>query len=165
MATTLAPVDSREVVRCDHCLLVQFRTTNSLCRRCHLSLDEEEVALVAPAAQWPEPASTGGPDVSAPYLRLQDRKRKGHADAVFTGAAGPSARGHRARLAHWWRTEPSGRSSRTDGRSIRRGHSAFRRTTQRHADVQHPDSSERSYRAATTQRIDGLGRARLQPCC
>ena len=48
MATTLAPVDSREVVRCDHCLLVQFRTSNSLCRRCHLSLDEEEVALVAP---------------------------------------------------------------------------------------------------------------------
>jgi transcriptional regulator with XRE-family HTH domain len=48
MATTLAPVDSREVVRCDHCLLVQFRTTNSLCRRCRLSLDEEEVALVAP---------------------------------------------------------------------------------------------------------------------
>jgi transcriptional regulator with XRE-family HTH domain len=48
MATTLAPVDSREVVRCDHCLLVQFRTTNSLCRKCHLSLDEVEVELVAP---------------------------------------------------------------------------------------------------------------------
>lgn len=48
MATTLAPVDSREVVRCDRCLLVQFRTTNNLCRRCHLSLDEDEVALVAP---------------------------------------------------------------------------------------------------------------------
>jgi transcriptional regulator with XRE-family HTH domain len=48
MATTLAPVDSREVVRCDHCLLVQFRTTNSLCRRCHLSLDEIEVESVAP---------------------------------------------------------------------------------------------------------------------
>jgi transcriptional regulator with XRE-family HTH domain len=48
MATTLAPVDSREVVRCDHCLLVQFRTTNSLCRRCHLSLDEVEVESVAP---------------------------------------------------------------------------------------------------------------------
>jgi transcriptional regulator with XRE-family HTH domain len=42
MATTLAPVDSREVVRCDHCLLVQFRTTNNLCRRCHTSLDEDE---------------------------------------------------------------------------------------------------------------------------
>src|SRR5258706_10840023 len=48
MATTLAPVDSREVVRCDHCLLVQFRTTNSLCRRCHLSLDEIEVESVGP---------------------------------------------------------------------------------------------------------------------
>jgi transcriptional regulator with XRE-family HTH domain len=50
MATTLAPVDSREVVRCDHCLLVQFRTTNDLCRRCHASLDEEvpEVVVVAP---------------------------------------------------------------------------------------------------------------------
>lgn len=48
MATTLAPVDSREVVRCDRCLLVQFRTTNSLCRRCHLSLDEDEAELAAP---------------------------------------------------------------------------------------------------------------------
>ena len=48
MATTLAPVDSREVVRCDHCLLVQFRTSNSLCRKCHLSLDEVEVESVAP---------------------------------------------------------------------------------------------------------------------
>ncbi|MGA9529757.1 MAG: helix-turn-helix transcriptional regulator [Terriglobales bacterium] len=47
MATTLAPVDSREVVRCDHCLLVQFRTSNSLCRRCHLSLDEVEVEVAA----------------------------------------------------------------------------------------------------------------------
>src|SRR5579871_6940522 len=47
MATTLAPVDSREVVRCDHCLLVQFRTTNDLCRRCHASLDEEEPPVVA----------------------------------------------------------------------------------------------------------------------
>src|SRR5450432_3960260 len=42
MATTLAPVDSREVVRCDHCLLVQFRTSNNNCRRCHASMDEEE---------------------------------------------------------------------------------------------------------------------------
>src|ERR1700675_1451658 len=46
MATTLAPVDSREVVRCDHCLLVQFRTTTDLCRRCHASLDEEEPEVV-----------------------------------------------------------------------------------------------------------------------
>jgi transcriptional regulator with XRE-family HTH domain len=51
MATTLAPVDSREVVRCDHCLLVQFRTSNDLCRRCHASLDEEEPEIVVVAPQ------------------------------------------------------------------------------------------------------------------
>jgi len=48
MATTLAPVDSREVVRCDRCLLVQFRTINNLCRRFHGSLDEDEPEVVAP---------------------------------------------------------------------------------------------------------------------
>src|SRR5271156_2315968 len=47
MATTLTPVDSREVVRCDRCFLVQFRTSNSLCRRCHLSLDEDEAEIAA----------------------------------------------------------------------------------------------------------------------
>jgi len=56
MATTLAPVDSREVVRCDHCLLVQFRTSNNNCRRCHASLDEEpepEPIVVAPPVLMP----------------------------------------------------------------------------------------------------------------
>ncbi|HEY1272613.1 MAG TPA: helix-turn-helix transcriptional regulator [Terriglobales bacterium] len=53
MATTLAPVDSREVVRCDRCFLVQFRTTNNLCRRCRLSLDQEEPEVVA-APPMPE---------------------------------------------------------------------------------------------------------------
>src|SRR6202790_558146 len=51
MATTLTPVDSREVVRCDHCSLVQFRTSNSLCRRCHLSLDEDEAEIAAMTPQ------------------------------------------------------------------------------------------------------------------
>ena len=41
MATTLAPVDSREVVRCDRCLLVQFRTMSGSCRKCKTPLDEE----------------------------------------------------------------------------------------------------------------------------
>ncbi|MBV9572767.1 MAG: helix-turn-helix transcriptional regulator [Acidobacteriales bacterium] len=57
MATNLAPVDSREVVRCDRCLLVQFRTVNDLCRRCHASLDEDEpepVALPAPPQMVPD---------------------------------------------------------------------------------------------------------------
>jgi transcriptional regulator with XRE-family HTH domain len=50
MATTLAPVDSREVLRCDHCLLVQFRTNNNLCRKCKLSLDTIEDEPVPAAA-------------------------------------------------------------------------------------------------------------------
>lgn len=53
----MAPVEQREVVRCDHCSLVQFRTTNSLCRRCHKSLEVEEpeptpvpLSIVSPTA-------------------------------------------------------------------------------------------------------------------
>ena len=63
MATTLAPVDSREVVRCDHCLLVQFRTVNNNCRRCHSSLDEEpepEPVVMAPPVMMPMPGTGRG---------------------------------------------------------------------------------------------------------
>jgi transcriptional regulator with XRE-family HTH domain len=45
MATMMASVEQREVLRCDHCSLVQFRTANALCRRCHKCL---EVELPAP---------------------------------------------------------------------------------------------------------------------
>ncbi len=50
MATTLASVEAREVLRCGHCQLVQFRTMNALCRRCHKSLEMEEPEPVMPAA-------------------------------------------------------------------------------------------------------------------
>jgi transcriptional regulator with XRE-family HTH domain len=63
MATTLAPVDSREVVRCDHCLLVQFRTVNNNCRRCHSSLDEEpepEPVVMTPPVMMPMPGMGRG---------------------------------------------------------------------------------------------------------
>jgi transcriptional regulator with XRE-family HTH domain len=48
MATTLVSVETREVVRCDFCSLVQYRTSNSLCRKCHKPLDIEEPAPLAP---------------------------------------------------------------------------------------------------------------------
>jgi transcriptional regulator with XRE-family HTH domain len=48
MATTLASVETRDVVRCDYCSLVQYRTINSLCRKCHKPLDVEEPAVLAP---------------------------------------------------------------------------------------------------------------------
>jgi transcriptional regulator with XRE-family HTH domain len=34
-------------VRCDRCQLVQFRTNNNLCRRCHISLDDDEPEIAA----------------------------------------------------------------------------------------------------------------------
>jgi transcriptional regulator with XRE-family HTH domain len=59
MATTLAPVDSREVVRCDHCHLVQFRTLNNLCRKCRTSLDEDEPEpILAETPALPEPTAS-----------------------------------------------------------------------------------------------------------
>lgn len=44
MATTLVSVETREVLRCEYCRLVQFRTSNSLCRKCHKPLEVEEPA-------------------------------------------------------------------------------------------------------------------------
>ncbi len=60
MATTLVSVDTREVLRCDHCKLVQYRTNNSLCRKCHRPLDIEEPAPLTPqlVTSMPVPAST-----------------------------------------------------------------------------------------------------------
>jgi transcriptional regulator with XRE-family HTH domain len=52
MATTLlSPVstlEARAVLRCEHCSLVQFMTTNSLCRRCHRPLEIDEPEPLSP---------------------------------------------------------------------------------------------------------------------
>ena len=57
MATNLATVEAREVLRCDHCSLVQFRTANSLCRRCHKPLEIEEPEPLQPQLVAPSPES------------------------------------------------------------------------------------------------------------
>jgi transcriptional regulator with XRE-family HTH domain len=68
MATTLAPVDAREVVRCDRCTLVQFRTNNNLCRKCRTSLDPEEPEqVIAP----PQPAISVPSTSSHSHSQLQ----------------------------------------------------------------------------------------------
>jgi transcriptional regulator with XRE-family HTH domain len=73
MATMMAPVEQREVLRCDHCSLVQFRTVNSLCRRCHKSLEVEEpepapapLSIVPPA-----PAAAEGIQVATAVRDLR----------------------------------------------------------------------------------------------
>jgi transcriptional regulator with XRE-family HTH domain len=48
MATTLATVEAREVLRCDFCSLVQFRTANALCRRCRKPLEIDEPEQLSP---------------------------------------------------------------------------------------------------------------------
>ena len=59
MVLTLASSEAREVVRCDFCSLVQYRTTNSLCRKCRRPLDIEEPVHLAPQLVAPQtsPAS------------------------------------------------------------------------------------------------------------
>jgi transcriptional regulator with XRE-family HTH domain len=57
MATTLATVEAREVLRCEHCSLVQFRTANSLCRRCRKTLEMEEPEPLQPQLVTPSPES------------------------------------------------------------------------------------------------------------
>jgi len=87
MATTLAPVDSREVVRCDHCLLVQFRTSNNNCRRCHASLDEEpepEPIPVAAPVMMPPPGNGHGHLNLATSIR-QLRLRNGLSQRQLAG--------------------------------------------------------------------------------
>jgi transcriptional regulator with XRE-family HTH domain len=63
MATTLVSVETREVVRCDFCSLVQYRTTNSLCRKCRRPLDIEEpvrpVLQLVPHPSAPPSAEAG----------------------------------------------------------------------------------------------------------
>jgi len=54
----MASVEQREVLRCDHCSLVQFRTSNAMCRRCHKCLEVElpepepaKIELVPPQSE------------------------------------------------------------------------------------------------------------------
>jgi len=78
MATTLAPVDAREVLRCDRCHLVQFRTNNGLCRKCHASLDPDEPEiLIEETAPQPISASIQGNGLCVASAIRSLRQRSG----------------------------------------------------------------------------------------
>jgi transcriptional regulator with XRE-family HTH domain len=51
----------REVLRCDHCKLVQFRTTNDVCRKCRKSL-LPDLPKVQPIAVVAEPDGAPAPE-------------------------------------------------------------------------------------------------------
>ncbi|HLH34066.1 MAG TPA: helix-turn-helix transcriptional regulator [Alloacidobacterium sp.] len=78
MATTLATVEAREVLRCEHCSLVQFRTSNSLCRRCHKPLEiEEPEPLVPELVTETNPSASGesGLDVAGAVREIRRGRR------------------------------------------------------------------------------------------
>lgn len=74
MATTLVSVETREIVRCHNCSLVQYRTRNSLCRKCHLALDIEEPVPLAPqlvTTPSAEPTAEAGLQVAAQVREIR----------------------------------------------------------------------------------------------
>jgi len=82
MATTLVTMPltmpAREVLRCEHCALVQFRTSNSMCRRCHKPLDVEEAPApieIAAPNESPASAQDAGLRVAA---QVKDIRRARH---------------------------------------------------------------------------------------
>src|SRR5437763_10733309 len=82
MAATLAPVDSREVLRCDYCHLVQFRTINNLFRKCKTSLDEDE----------PEPILEVQPVVAEPVNENHSHLQVATSTRMFRQKSGLSQR-------------------------------------------------------------------------
>jgi transcriptional regulator with XRE-family HTH domain len=79
MATTLSPVDAREVVRCDNCSLVQFRTQSGFCRRCRASLDPEEPEqiILPPLPEEHAEPSDGKPQFQVALAIRTLRQRNG----------------------------------------------------------------------------------------
>ncbi len=77
MATSIVSVETREVVRCEYCRLMQYRTSNSLCRKCHRPLDIEEPVFLAPrlVTSQPVPVSGGAGMQVASQVREMRRAR------------------------------------------------------------------------------------------
>ncbi|RRA47390.1 XRE family transcriptional regulator [Acidipila sp. EB88] len=62
---------AREVLRCERCQLVQFRTTSGFCRRCHKPLEVEEPAVAAMQPQLHATAPTQELDVARAVRALR----------------------------------------------------------------------------------------------
>ena len=78
MATTLVSVETREVVRCEYCRLMQYRTSNSLCRRCHKPLDIEEPVVLAPQLVESQPVAASAEAGMQVAHQVRDIRRARH---------------------------------------------------------------------------------------
>ncbi len=72
----MASVEQREVLRCDTCGLVQFRSATPSCRRCHKSLEVPSVESVEPGTATltlvpREPEAEGGLQVATAVRDLR----------------------------------------------------------------------------------------------
>ncbi len=74
----MAPVASREVLRCDHCSLVQFSTSNLLCRRCHKPLEIEVPEPVASSTAEAAGTRTQSNRCSKIAVRLREIRNARH---------------------------------------------------------------------------------------
>jgi transcriptional regulator with XRE-family HTH domain len=78
MATSLVSVETREVVRCEYCRLMQYRTSNSLCRKCRRPLDIEELVHLAPQLVTSQPpAHCGGAGLQV-AAQVKEMRRARH---------------------------------------------------------------------------------------
>jgi transcriptional regulator with XRE-family HTH domain len=80
MVTTLASVDSREVVRCEDCHLVQFRTNSNCCRKCRKPYNDPALPLAAQEIYVTPP-----PPPKPPKLAQRSKKSKDY--VVRSGVA------------------------------------------------------------------------------
>ena len=78
MATSPVIVDTREVVRCESCRLMQYRTSNSLCRRCHKPLDIEEPVHLAPQLVSSQPAPSSQEAGAQVAQQVRDIRKARH---------------------------------------------------------------------------------------
>lgn len=74
----MAPVASREVLRCDHCGLVQFSTSNLLCRRCHKPLEVEEPEAIAASSVEAVSSRAPGSRNTKVAVRLRELRNARH---------------------------------------------------------------------------------------
>ncbi len=78
MATSIVSVETREVVRCEYCRLMQYRTSNSLCRRCRRPLDIEEPVHLAPQLVTSQPAPSSGGAGLQVAAQVREMRRARH---------------------------------------------------------------------------------------
>jgi len=78
MATSLVCVETREVVRCEYCKLMQYRTSNSLCRKCRKPLDFEEPAPLAPQLVMGHSAPNSGDAGLQVAAQVREMRRARH---------------------------------------------------------------------------------------